>query len=244
MASASIREDLSASARWEASASIRLRDEPTPILDQRDRAWVVDPAAEKEAAHPAWLSLDWTVPVRVSEIVIEQQPAGATAFQVEVRDTASSDWNVAQRFDGGGKRLPPRVLCTLPGRVVAGVRIAEIQGPAAIRTVGVFSDSLPTATSVASDANGNIIGVVSDGHGYAPCPGAAVVLEGRSATGPWRAETRTNDWGLFAVPMPLGLRGTVRVLTDGSGRTARSTLRAEDLQYGLTPTSFTSGAPS
>ncbi|HET6486715.1 MAG TPA: glycoside hydrolase family 2 TIM barrel-domain containing protein [Spirochaetia bacterium] len=172
--------------------------------------------------------------------MIEQRPVGATAFQVEIRDAVSSDWNLVQRFDGGGKRLPPRVLCTLPGRTVAGVRIAEIQGPAAIRSVGVFSDSLPPATRLASDANGNIIGVVCDGHGYAPCPGAAVTLRGQSAAGSWSSQAHADEWGLFTVPMPLGLRGTVRVLVDVNGKTASSRLRAEDLQYGLTPTSFAS----
>ena len=99
--------------------------------------------------------------------------------------------------------------------------------------------SQPPALSLASDANGQFIGIISDAWGSAPLAGVEVALSGHAKSGPWQAAARSDDRGLFFVPMPLGLSGPVTIRTRGPQSEQTSMIEqqvdAADFQYGLTP---------
>ena len=93
------------------------------------------------------------------------------------------------------------------------MRLANITNGPSFTEVQVFEEpfSQPPAINLASDADGHFIGMVSDPWGSAPLAGIEVALSGQAKSGPWQATARSDDHGLFFVPMPLGLSGPVTV---------------------------------
>jgi hypothetical protein len=98
------------------------------------------------------------------------------------------------------------LVCRTPTRFTRRLRLANITNGPSFTEVQVFEDpsSHPPVVNVASDANGGLIGMVSDPWGSAPVSGAAVSLWGLAKTGPWKASARSDDYGLFFVPMSSG----------------------------------------
>jgi hypothetical protein len=101
--------------------------------------------------------------------------------------------------------------------------------------VAVYEKPVPPVTVLASDANGGIIGIVTDNYGSAPVNGAEVTLSGRSKAGPWHAVAKSNEKGLFFTPMPLGLSGQVKAAVAYKGGSSETVVDAANLQYGLSP---------
>ena len=105
----------------------------------------------------------------------------------------------------------------------------------------VFAEaySQPPAVNLASDADGHFIGIVSDAWGSAPLAGSEVILAGQAKSGPWQASARSDEHGLFFVPMPLDLDGSVTVRARNpqpeESAEAQLQLDAAAFQYGSTP---------
>ena len=81
--------------------------------------------------------------------------------------------------------------------------------------------------------------MASDHWGSAPVAGAEVTLSGVAKAGAWHADARSDEHGLFFVPMPLGLTGQVAVTTrpPATEKVPETRLQfdAAGFQYGLSP---------
>ena len=120
-------------------------------------------------------------------------------------------------------------------RPVGKLRITNFVGGPSFTEVAVYEKPEPPLAVLASDLNGGIIGIVTDKYGSAPANGAEVVLSARAKSGPWRAEAKSNENGLFFVPMPLGLSGLVKATIAYQGLSSETVVDAVNLQYGLSP---------
>ncbi|HEY5910883.1 MAG TPA: glycoside hydrolase family 2 TIM barrel-domain containing protein [Verrucomicrobiae bacterium] len=188
-----------------------------------------------------WYELEWDQPVRVGEVIIFQHDRYVKEMDLQVWDQDSQAWVTLEHLGTPDARLPRVVVCRFKSRSTRRVRLANITNGPSFTEVQVFENAFshPPAVNLASDANGNFIGMVSDEWGSAPVAGAEVWLKGGSKSGPWQNSARSDDYGLFFVPMPLGLTGQVSVST----RIAQSTtppgppslFDAAEFQYGLSP---------
>jgi beta-galactosidase len=227
------RENIARSARVETSASFQWTEQVGPVAGARESSWSQGPGG----AEPGWIQLSWDAPVNLREIVVHQKTSEIAALTVSLRGPGTDGWETVGRLDGKGRRLARTVPCVFSERAVTGVRVEGVSGQASIRSIEAFAAALPPVTTLASDANGTFIGMVSDGYGFSPMNGALVSLRGRAASGVWKASVKSDDAGLFFLPMPVGLAGTVQVVTEAGHHAVKSTVRAEDFQYGLTPRS-------
>jgi beta-galactosidase len=227
------RDDLARIARWDASDSFKLRESTGPVAGTHDRFWELAAGGDG----PSWLQLSWDAPVVVEEIVVRQKTPSLLAFVISVTDAGTRERVTVGSFEGKGNPVPATVVCAMPRRAIQGVRLETMKGPGFVRGIEVFADTLPPATVLAGDANGNIIGMVCDGHGFAPIPRAMVKISGSGSAGRWQASALSDEAGLFTVRMPLGLRGTLRITTEAGGRAHQTAWKAEGLPYGLTPLS-------
>ena len=188
-----------------------------------------------------WFQLAWDQPVRVGEVVVFQHDRYVKEMDVQVWDSTNQVWVTIEHLGSADRRLPKVVVCRFASRVTQRVRLANITNGPSFSEVQVFEEpySQPPALSLASDADGHFIGMISDSWGSAPLAGAEVALSGHAKSGPWQAAARSDDHGLFFVPMPLGLSGPVTIATRGlrSEKAQEKNLQvdAADFQYGLTP---------
>jgi hypothetical protein len=191
-----------------------------------------------------WYELDWDHPVRVGEVVVFQHDRYVKEMDVEVWDEANRAWVVLEHFGRPEERLPRVVVCRFPPRLTSRVRLANITNGPSFTEVEVYEQpfSQPLAVNLASDLDGRFLGLVSDAWGSAPIAGAEVSLAGQAQTGAWQASARSDEHGLFFVPMPLGLTGQVSATVTPPGKDAppaRPTLfDAAQFRYGLTPVSL------
>ncbi len=194
-----------------------------------------------------WFELVWDQPVRIGEVIVFQHDRYVKEMDLQVWDEDRGSWVTLQHLGHPDSRLPKVVVCRTAPRLVRRLRLANITNGPSFTEVQIFEDPLshPPVVNLASDANGGLIGMVSDPWGSAPVAGAAVSLSGTAKPGPWKASARSDDYGLFFVPMPLGLTGEVAVavrlpMDAASGVTPTPTgvvcrVDAATLRYGLTP---------
>lgn len=192
-----------------------------------------------------WFQLDWARPVRIAEVVIEQYDSFAMELDIRVWDAAKGDWRTVRHLGQPGAKLPRVAVIEFPAEVTARLRIDDITNGPSFNEVEVYLEPQPRRVSVqaASDLNGNILGIVTDQWGSSPVAGARVALGGRGKRGEWKSSAATDEKGLFTIPMPLGLAGTVEARVDGPGSqkkdaTAIHIWDVGDFQFGLTPRSY------
>ena len=132
---------------------------------------------------------------------------------------------------------------TFEPRKIGKLRIANCVGGPSFTEVAVYEKPVPPVAVLASDANGGIIGIVTDKYGSAPVNGAEVVLSGRAKIGPvasrgqkQRERTVLRADAAGAVRPGEGDRRRIE------GGTSETAVDAANLQYGLTPLEH--GCPS
>jgi beta-galactosidase len=217
-----------------ATASESLSDEMDASKANDDKA---DTRWSAKVAHfeGVWYQLEWEKPVLVGQVVIVQYDRFTTAMDVQAWDDASGTWQTLQHFGGSAEKLPRVVFATFKPRKIGKLRITNFAGGPSFTEVTVHEKPVPPVAVLASDANGGIIGIVTDKYGSAPISGADVAITGRAKAGPWHATAKSNNKGLFFVPMPLGLSGPVKTTVTVDAVASESTVDAATLQYGLSP---------
>jgi beta-galactosidase len=187
-----------------------------------------------------WFELDWAQPVRVGEVVVFQYDRYVKEMDLQVWNTTNQVWETLQHLGHPDRRMPKVVVCHFPSRLTTRVRLANITNGPSFSEVQVFEQpyAQPSAINLASDADGHFIGMISDPWGSEPLAGVEVGLSGQAKSGAWQAKARTDEHGLFFVPMPLGLSGAVSIKAPatqtGNGSTELQ-IDAASFQYGLTP---------
>lgn len=188
-----------------------------------------------------WYELRWDQPVQVGEVLIFQHDRYVMEMDLQAWDAATQGWITLEHLGHPDRRLPKVVGCRFPQRATTRLRLANITNGPSFTEVQVFEKpySHPPQLSLASDVDGHFIGIVSDAWGSAPVAGVEVGLSGQSAAGPWQATARSDEFGFFQAPMPMGLRGRVLATAafPGTDRdsAARQDFDAAGFQYGLTP---------
>lgn len=188
-----------------------------------------------------WYELDWDQPVKIAEVIIFQYDRFVNELDVQVFDHDAKSWLTLRHFGQSDRKLPRVVVFQTVQTTTQRLRLANITGGPSFTEVQVFDTLIFHSPSVnmASDANGNFIGMVSDEWGDAPLPGTEISLSGDSKSGSWQSSTRSDERGLFFAPMPVGLDGTVTVITHIPPhlkfQNDTTTWDAAGFQYGLTP---------
>ncbi len=188
-----------------------------------------------------WYELDWDQPVRIEEVVIFQYDRFVKEMDLQVWDEAARGWHTLQHLGRPDSRLPKVVVCQVKPAATRRLRLANITNGPSFTEVAVFEKAFahPPAVNLASDADGRFIGMVSDAWGSSPVAGAAVALAAQARSGPWTTNAQSDNFGLFFVPMPLGLTGqvTATMRLNGSAEPSGPALQfdAAGFQYGLTP---------
>ncbi|OHB70784.1 MAG: hypothetical protein A2V70_15360, partial [Planctomycetes bacterium RBG_13_63_9] len=189
-----------------------------------------------------WYQLDWDRPVEIGEVIVHQFDTYVFELDVQLRAESAADWKTVQHVGRVGKRLPKIVASRFEPRKVTGLRIVSIKGGPSFTEVEVYGRPFTSgiATHLASDLRGNLVGIVTDRSGATPCEGAEVTLSGESKGGRWNRTARSDDKGMFLVPMPLGIQGPIRVRTrlktsQAEPIAAESQVDAAAFAYGLTP---------
>jgi hypothetical protein len=188
-----------------------------------------------------WFELDWAQPVRVGEVIIFQHDRYVKEMDLQIWDLATQAWVTLEHLGHPDRRLPRIVSCRFASRRTTRVRLANITNGPSFTEVQVFEEpyAQPPAVNLASDANGNFIGIVSDTWGSEPIAGMEVALSAQAKSGPWQATAQSDEHGLFFVPMPLGLTGpvTIKAHAPQAEKAAETQLQldAAAFQYGLTP---------
>ncbi len=189
-----------------------------------------------------WYELDWSHPVRIGEVVIFQYDRYVKEMDVQVWDEGGRTWSTLKHLGRPDSRLPRVVDCRFQPKSTTRLRLAHITNGPSFAEVQVFASAMahPPVVSLASDDDGHFIGIVSDEWGSAQVSGADVTLSGEAKSGVWQASARSDEHGLFFVPMPIGLAGQVTAstrLVQAGTNTPETQLRFEaaGFQYGLTP---------
>ncbi len=189
-----------------------------------------------------WFQLEWAHPVRVGEVIIHQFDRFVMEMDVQAWDDHTGDWRTLQHLGAQDQRLPMVVVCRLDPVETSRLRIGDITNGPSFTEIEVYREHFAggMVTPLASDLRGNLIGIVTDAFGASAVAGAEVTLTGRLSHRPaggeeWSASTGSDATGQFALPMPLGLIGSVGVTTSVGGTTTRTSADACEFQYGLTP---------
>lgn len=200
-----------------------------------------------------WYELQWTQAVRVAQVVVLQYDRFVKELDVQVWDDAAKTWLTVQHFGQPDRRLPKVVVCRLAPRSTTRLRLAQITNGPSFDEVQVFEEAFAIAPAInlASDANGNFLGMLSDAWGSEPMARAQVQLSGQAKRGRWQIAGRSDEHGLVVLPMPLGMTGLVTATMTlpkpgeagdpaaGPGTQPApahvETFDAVDFQYGLTP---------
>jgi len=188
-----------------------------------------------------WFQLDWDQPVRVGEVVIFQHDRYVKEMDVEAWDPEERAWVRLEHLGSPDGRLARVVVCRFKSRWTSRLRLANITNGPSFTEVQVFEEpfSHPCAVNLASDADGRFIGMISDEWGSGPVAGAELSLSGQAKSGAWQSSARSDQYGLFFVPMPVGLAGKISVAARLPGQDAAQACAtqwdAAGFQYGLTP---------
>jgi len=188
-----------------------------------------------------WFQLDWEKPARVGEVVVFQYDRYVEEMDLLAWDQENRAWVAIEHLGRPDARLPRVVVCRFKPRSTLRLRLANITNGPSFTEVQVFEQpfSQPPAINLASDADGRFLGMICDEWGSAPVAGAEVSLWGQAKSGAWRASARSDAYGLFFAPMPVGLEEKVSVAARLPGqdpaRAAQAQFDAVRFQYGLTP---------
>ncbi|MBI5705410.1 MAG: discoidin domain-containing protein [Armatimonadetes bacterium] len=159
----------------------------------------------------AWYQLDWPTAVKVAEVVVHQYGTYTEELDVQVWDDAKGDWRTLQHFGEKGQRLRGIVICRFEPVMTPKVRLGNITNGPTFREVEVYSEPYAAGKPeihAASDLQGNIVGIVTDGWGAEPHLGSVEVrMVGRVEV---RKTVQTDSNGMFSVPMPVGMKGKVK----------------------------------
>jgi beta-galactosidase len=233
-ASVASGQNLASQAKARASESLSEEMSPQKAVDDNGGTrW----SAKVAHFEGVWYQLQWEKPVLVGQVAIRQYDRFTTAMDLQAWDDASGSWKTLQHFGGANERLPLVVFSTFKPQMIDKLRITNFAGGPSFTEVAVFEKPAAPLIVLATDANGGIIGIVTDIFGSAPVNGAEVTLAGLAKSGPWQAAAKSNDKGLFFAPMPLGLSGQLKVTVVSGGSTSVTTVDATSLQYGLSPIS-------
>lgn len=86
--------------------------------------------------------------------------------------------------------------------------------------------------NLASDLQGNFLGIAADTINNKPLAKHQVILSGTAHNGQWSSSCITNEMGMFECPMPLGITGNVdTALTDTSGVLVRNSFPSRQFQF-------------
>ena len=221
-------------------------DDMTPekaIDGARDTRWSAIPGHNTGV----WFQLEWDKPVRIGEVVIHQFDRFMMELDVQIWDATKNDWRTMKHFGQHGKRLSKVVLCQFEPQETTRLRIGNITNGPSFTEVEVYEKpflSRKPIVRLASEVNGNFVGMVTDSWGTAPIEGAEVTLSGQSKRGAWKETAHSNDKGMFFAPMPIGMTGSVEAAVSVSSVSSRVSFPASDFQYGLTPLSFNESVTS
>ncbi len=179
-----------------------------------------------------WYELDWKEPVTLAQLVVHQYDRYTMEWDIQTWDEAKHEWINAGHYGKAGAKLPLVVVCPISPVRTTKVRIANITNGPSFTEVEAFSAAnvKPNTIELASDLQGNFVGMLCDGYGSAPMADKEVTVK---ASG-WTARTKSDEHGMFWVPMPTTLKGTVTAESIGSD--TRS-LQAADFQRAITPIS-------
>ena len=183
-----------------------------------------------------WFQLSWKQPITVGQLVIKQFDRFSMEWDIQAWDSNSQEWKTIRHDGQNGKRLPLVVVEDLPRLKTTAIRIANITNGPSFKEVEVYSlpFSYPPTVTVASDLQGNFLGIVTDYFGSEGKPNVEVKFVGENHDGPWQGATTTDSHGLFKVPMIAHLQGKVKVQCSNG---ANAILDSTDYQYGLNPLS-------
>jgi len=183
-----------------------------------------------------WFELRWPTSVKVAEVVVRQYDRYSEEWDLETWNSEKNEWVVQGHFGEKGKRLSLVVIAKFKPVKTDAVRIANITNGPSFNEVEVYSDinTYPPKLAVASDLQGNYIGVLTDAFGSAPIARTKVTFSGRTLTGPWSESTESDDTGLFSIPMRIDEQGLVHAVAANG---ASTTLDPLAFQFGLTPLS-------
>lgn len=187
-----------------------------------------------------WFALEWTQPVEIAEVIVQQYDAYVMEMDVQVWDEATADWRTLQHLGRPNRRLPRIVVVRFDPVRTRKLRLAEITNGPSFTEVAVYeapASGYPLELRLASDLHGNFIGVATDPWGAAPVEGAAVELAGQCAAGPFRISTHSDAQGMFTAEMPLGLSGKLQAALEFHGNRHTTEFDAAALPYGLSPES-------
>lgn len=185
-----------------------------------------------------WFELDWDKPVAIAEVVVHQYERYCFEWDVQTWDDAAGAWVDAGHYGKAGVRLPLAVVCQLaPSRTTRKLRIANITNGPSFTEVEVYDSAhehKPVIT-MASDLQGNFVGMLCDAFGGAPLPGRPITIKGASTRGPWLESAKSDEHGLFFAPMPIGMTGAVSVSSPEDGA---HHYFADSFQRAITPISI------
>ncbi|MCX6905726.1 MAG: hypothetical protein NTW03_20045, partial [Verrucomicrobia bacterium] len=177
----------------------------------------------------------------MGQIVVHQYDRYVTEMDVQVWDDEAGAWVTVQHFGQPERRLPKVAVCRFKPRPTTRLRLANIANGPSFNEVQVFEEpfAIAPAVSLASDANGKFIGMISDGWGSEPLKDAWVRLCGQAQSGSWRGSAQSDQYGLFSAPMTLGATGQItaaaQLAPSGTWAEHKERFDTAGFQYGLTP---------
>lgn len=153
-----------------------------------------------------WYQLEWSQPVLIAQVIIHQYDRFTFEMDVQVWDESAADWRTLSHHGKPGVRLP-RVLVSEFDKVKTNkLRIGNITNGPSFNEVEVFAERThwKAVLEARPDLRGNIVGALCDKWGQEGIPGAKIRMEGATRAGPFVHSTKTDDRGLFRLPLPLG----------------------------------------
>ncbi|MBN1417193.1 MAG: hypothetical protein JXP34_00360 [Planctomycetes bacterium] len=217
---------------------------PDEAIDgSRDSRWSAIPGHDRGV----WFELSWAEPVRIAEVIIHQYDRYVMELDVRAWGETEEAWKTLAHLGEPRRRLPKVAIARFAAVETTRLRIGDITNGPSFTEVQVYDRwfaAYRRVVHLASDIDGRFIGIVTDPWGAGPSAGTDVELSGTAGAGAWRAFARSDENGMFAAPMPLGLRGDVEVRvkgpatpapTEGTTETAPVHIPASRFQYGLTP---------
>lgn len=178
-----------------------------------------------------WFELDWDHPVEIGQILVRQCGRYTMEWDVQTWEQSTGMWVAAGHFGKPGVHLPGNVYCAIsPPRTTTKIRLANITNGPSFNEIEVYSRPILRAETIemASDLQGNFVGMVCDAIGDAPIENRRVTIQ--TSQGIQTVVSGAN--GMFFSPMPERMRGAVTVQSSIS---PKKTLRLEEFQRGLVP---------
>ncbi|MCC7473748.1 MAG: discoidin domain-containing protein [Pirellulales bacterium] len=189
-----------------------------------------------------WYELDWDEPVEVAEVVLRQYDNFVTECDVQVRVKPTDAWQTVRHLGKPEEHLPRTVAIRFAPRQISGLRIGNIMNGPSFDEVVVYRQAFSEGivTRMASDLRGNFVGIVTDAEGSSPVADAEVTLAGAGKAGDWKASARSDEKGMFSIPMPVGLNGQIQVRTEAGAESVNvppveSQVDAAEFAFRLTP---------